>query len=233
MIISPPDDEDIIIPVDPPSGGGGEGLITLATITEPGQAIVVATGREIIIDRDDAIITPSFDRAPIGSSAKGGLKEFYVTVDADGTRRTHNNRKLVDGTKLFSGIEYLGTNKTVLDNDPFDSLINGMYMFYFNAIGGFNIPLPSLVDGGCMFYQALIESFSVPLPALTRGHNMFFLCKLDKPSVLIILNSLQKLTTNPNITIGAAKACQGDADIAAAIASAQTRGWTVSIAYNG
>ena len=207
--------------------------IELARADSVGQVSFVAIAEEVDVDQDDAIITPVFKGASLGLSAKGGEFPYKYYISGDGAfRDTDIESWDVPLPALKNGRWMFGYTKMMSFSVPLPSLTEGYGMFYLSKIKSWSNPLPLLNTAEGMFFATQMTSFSVPLPSLTNGFWMFNDCRLDKPSVLTILNSLQTMTANPIMTIGSVKACQGDADIATAITATQSRGWTVQITYH-
>lgn len=81
------------------------------------------------------------------------------------------------------------------------------------------------------------ESYSyLTLPSLTNGKNIFRLTKLDKPSAISVLNSLQQsfpLTSDGawQFGIGINKEYEEDSDVLQSIENARAKGWTVDVQW--
>lgn len=138
--------------------------VNLVTADKAGQYPFVAISAGVEIDQEDAILTRSFDGASLGLSAKGGVDEFYITVDADGTRRVHNNDKLVNGSRLFYFADKIDTSVPLV----FSECLDASYMFQQSGVKS--------------------QTISVSLPKCTSVYAGFQLCNyvsvtLDAPKV--------------------------------------------------
>jgi hypothetical protein len=110
-------------------------------------------------------------------------------------------------------------------------------MFEGNWITSFTSPLPKLRIGNKMFSSATARLFSVfnsELPSLESGNGMFNNSKLDKASALRVLNSIPTHTTGSHLlTIGIHIDHQQEEEVLDAIANAETKGWTLTVQWNG
>lgn len=133
---------------------------------------------------------------------------------------------LVNARYLFSCSYNSSTNRTRFTK-PFSTNLpkvkDGSYMFYrryasttptVEIAQGLN--LNSLENGQYMFCNTALTHFKSALPNLNNGSYMFYGCKLDKESVLFIVNQLKNnnnLSTTANITIGTSKEYQNDLEL--------------------
>lgn len=113
--------------------------------------------------------------------AVNSMLGFYVSADDDGTRRTHNNGKLIIGDCLFCGTSSAVMPSThppiILEQSPFSNLVTGSYMFYASSIAAVSIDFPRLEISTQMFgNNKAITSFSGDLPSLVDGTRMFNSC---------------------------------------------------------
>lgn len=137
-------------------------------------------------------------------------------------------------------------------------LTDGRYLFYrWYKLLIFRIDLPYMTYGEAMFFGCValrmfigdisavgygvnmfdgctsLTVFSSDLLALNYGNGMFNKCKLDKISILRILNTIPAYTSGTHsLTLGMDASLNGDADIAAALTAAREKGWTVTAQYN-
>ena len=145
---------------------------------------------------------------------------------------------LVIGSQMFrNGWDYLGTG---IGGDIVLNLISledGEWMFGGNFISSFTSPLPKLRIGNHMFSSRDVRLFSVfnsELPSLESGNGMFNNVKLDKVSALRVLNSIPAYTSGSHpLTIGIHVDHQNDEEVLAAITNAETKGWTLTVQWNG
>lgn len=158
-------------------------------------------------------------------------------------------------TPMLSNAQYMFCDCTSLTSFSGDipALTDGSYMFYgCNRLISFSGDLSSLTNGSNMFnvlfkyvnrqsgivimYHGILTSFSSDLPKLSNGSNMFSDCKLNKPSVLRILNSIPTHTSGSHtLTLGIQYSLKSDSEIGdngTAIINARNKGWTVAVSYN-
>jgi hypothetical protein len=89
-------------------------------------------------------------------------------------------------------------------------------------------------NGYCAFLKCLyLESFEDELPMLSNGLYMFLEAILNKESALRILNSIPKVSGSHPMAIGIHVDHQADEEVVAAIENAQTKGWTLTVQWNG
>lgn len=93
-----------------------------------------------------------------------------------------------------------------------------------------NLSIANMFAENC----ANLRVFEGSLPSLSDAPNMFYGCQLDAHSTISVLNSL------PSYSSGTHRICMGihvdyeaDADVAAAVADAEAKGWTVDVQWNG
>lgn len=128
-------------------------------------------------------------------------------------------------------------------NIDLPKLTNSRYMFEQTLFTKFAGKLPVLNSASGMFLAGALTDFESDLPALSYGGNMFAGCKLNKTSVLRILNTIPTWTSGDHpLTLGIHIDYQNDEEVLAAIALAdiaQTpvadggKGWTLTIQWNG
>lgn len=88
------------------------------------------------------------------------------------------------------------------------------------------------------FFQGCrsLTSFTGNLPSLTNGNRMFYSCKLDLASVQNIaatINDLSAQSKTGSITIGMQTNIKGMDELATALATIRSKGWTITEQYNG
>lgn len=147
---------------------------------------------------------------------------------------------LVDLPSLENGgfmlVRYGGT----LFDIALPLLENGESMFR-NMKGSktFKAALPRLKNGVNMFscvalYGLIYLSFESDLPMLEKGSGMFNLNALDKASVLRICNSIPIWNSGSHtLTLGIHIDHQTDEEVLEAIANAESKGWTLTVQWNG
>lgn len=128
-------------------------------------------------------------------------------------------------------------------NIDLPKLTNSRYMFEQTRFTKFAGKLPVLNSASGMFLSGALTDFESDLPVLSYGGNMFNRCKLNKTSVLRILNTIPTWTSGDHpLTLGIHIDYQNDEEVLAAIALAdiaQTpvadggKGWTLTIQWNG
>lgn len=80
----------------------------------------------------------------------------------------------------------------------------------------------------------LLEDFNCELPKASTLNNAFHKCILNKESALRVLNSIPAYTSGSHpLTIGIHIDHQTDEDVLAAIANAESKGWTMTVQWNG
>lgn len=146
--------------------------------------------------------------------------------------------KLTTGYRMFDSQSKLRQFSGNLDN-----LKTGNSMFYYTALSSWNTNMPSLQTSSKMFYASnltsfegnidnltnaddmfnycsKLTSFKSDLISLTSGKNMFAYSKLDKESILHIVNVLKTkntLNTSAYITFGVDKSLQWDEEVREAL----------------
>lgn len=156
--------------------------ITVLNATSAGQYLFVAPTDTVTISDNDALVTQTFKSAAPGLSAQGGAPDnFYMTIDSDGTRRSHNNDKLVIGGDICSIVEKTAWNDETpditIEDAPFSNLIQAPCMFSGSNIKHFSTPVPILEEAyGMFYYCSKLTSCTSNFPALKKGSSMFFAC---------------------------------------------------------
>ena len=85
-------------------------------------------------------------------------------------------------------------------NSSLPELKSGVQMFDTCALTNFNIPLPKLENGSNMFYRCgSLSNFESDLPSLQNGNFMFENSKLNKTSVIRIINSLPTYNSGSHV----------------------------------
>lgn len=83
-------------------------------------------------------------------------------------------------------------------------------------------------------YANALTYWASALPNLGDGTVMFYGCQLDKESTLRVVNSLRAYTSGSHsITMGIHIDHQTDEEVLSAIAEAETKGWTLTVQWNG
>lgn len=79
-----------------------------------------------------------------------------------------------------------------------------------------------------------LKKWTIELPKLKKGEDGFRRSILDKESTLIILGSIPTYTSGTHkLPIGIHVDHQADTDVLSAIANAETKGWTLTVQWNG
>lgn len=182
---------------------------------------------------------------PVLNEVVNGTAMFYlssVTQTYWGAQERLDERytfdHLVTGYYMFrNGWDYMNTGiggDIVLN---LVSLEDGEVMFEGNWITSFTSPLPKLRKGNQMFSSGSVRNFSVfnsELPSLESGNGMFNNAKLDKASALRVLNSIPAYSSGDHqLTIGIHIDHQSDDEVLEAIANAESKGWTMTVQWNG
>lgn len=80
----------------------------------------------------------------------------------------------------------------------------------------------------------VLEEFPTVYPVLSDGELMFQGCRLKKQHAIEILNGIPAWSSGTHsITVGIHVDFKDDAEIAEAVASAEAKGWTVTVQWNG
>lgn len=80
----------------------------------------------------------------------------------------------------------------------------------------------------------VLEEFPTVYPVLSDGAMMFRGCRLKKQHAIEILNGIPAWSSGTHsITVGIHVDFKDDAEIAEAVASAEAKGWTVTVQWNG
>ncbi len=142
---------------------------------------------------------------------------------------------LVNGLQMFANaaLEELPAGMVL------GSLTNGRLMFVHLRTATSlpeGLTLASLQNGRAMFSSVKLTGLpeSLNLGALTDGYTMFQQARLDKESAVRVLGTLSAMTDGAEhiFTIGIAAEHEGDADVSAAVAGAEAKGWTVDVRFN-
>lgn len=95
--------------------------------------------------------------------------------------------------------------------------------------------LPLLSRGDHAFHaNSKLTFFEGELPSLSYGYNAFNQTQLNKSSALRVLNSIPSYTSgNHPLTIGIHVDLQIDEEVLEVISNAETKGWTMTVQWNG
>ena len=130
---------------------------------------------------------------------------------------------------MFLGCRYLESFDCNLDK-----LKMGGTMFFGAKLVSFKNALPVMTNGFQMFRNNPLEVFESELPVLSNGGYMFQGCKLNKASALRVLNSIPAHASGEHLLdIGIHVDHQQDEEVLAAIANAESKGWTLTAQWNG
>ena len=117
----------------------------------------------------------------------------------------HNQTQLIKFNSplpsLQTGDRMLNWNNGLIEFDSFlPELKSGVQMFDTCTLTTFNVPLPKLENGNYMFYRcSSLVNFESDLPSLKNGSFMFETSKLNKASVIRIINSLPTYTSGSHL----------------------------------
>ena len=147
----------------------------------------------------------------------GGVWKVRFTWGVKDKERGYNLETLINGNELLTQEGKLTHFKANLI-----SLKYARYMFNYNtSLTSFDSPLDALIDGTWMFgLCSNLTSFKSSLTSLQNGWNMLSHAKLDKESVLSIMNNLKTkntLSRNAYFGIGIDWRLRRDEDIIKAL----------------
>lgn len=117
-----------------------------------------------------------------------------------------------------------------------ESVVNADdFVTYAAELTSFYSDMPNLTNGRAMFYKcSALEYCEIEVPALSNGDQMFDGCILESYSVICICESLPEYTTGTHkITLGIHVDYQADEEVITAIQLAESKGWTVTVQWNG
>jgi hypothetical protein len=91
--------------------------------------------------------------------------------------------------------------------------------------------LDTLVDGSNLQHnKTALTSWEIGLPALSQGVNMFANCRLDKNSVIALVDSLPTYESGLHVLgLGIQNEYETDAEVLAAIADGEAKGWAMRV----
>ena len=112
--------------------------------------------------------------------------------------------------------------------------------FRIPSITRWDIPLPKCSNMSWNSFSEYFTSFEVELPSLQNGYELFINCCLDKPSVLRICNSIPPVVLdesspygNGRLGLGIHTDLETDDEVAVACATAEAKGWALTVRWNG
>ena len=155
-----------------------------------------------------------------------------------------NLRNLVNGGNAFyteNAYPTSGAKRPTEFNSALPKLENGNNMLG-NRPSLRTLRYPIDVNGQSIYESGLPQDGDkyayLTLPSLIQGVGMFFLCRLDKPSAVSVLNSLQQAYTHSNknawkLTIGIHVDHKTDEEVLQAISNVEAKGWTITVQWNG
>ena len=140
----------------------------------------------------------------------------------------------VDFPKLTNVVEMFYTCLKLEEfKGDLSSLEDGQYMFQnCYSMKRFDAEIPNLKGAINMFSGCALEEFKGDLTNLYVADNMFNKCKLNKESVLGIMEDINNSKTSDkicNITLGIDKSLETDEDILRAIGSFQMNGNVIQV----
>ena len=183
---------------------------------------------------------PKFKKATLSMFKNKQIKAFLVDLPLleDGYFLLHETgleRYDGDLSSLISG-EGLFHNcfSFKLFNGVLKVLKNGNHMFNSTKMTSFGADLSVLERGEYMFHMVPLTEFLSELPKLSMADVMFSRSLFDKDSTLRIFNSLPTWASGTHkLTIGIHIDHQTDDEVLAAIANAEAKGWTLTVAWRG
>ena len=156
--------------------------------------------------------------------------------DGDGMFITTNIKKFntpMPSLTTCSGM-FLGCRNLETFDCNLDKLEMGGSMFFGAKLVSFKNALPVMKNGFQMFRNNPLEVFESELPVLSNGGYMFQGCKLNKASALRVLNSIPTHVSGEHLLdIGIHVDHKQDEEVLAAIANAESKGWTLTVQWNG
>ena len=158
------------------------------------------------------------------------LEDAYFMLHETGLERYDGDlSSLIRGEGLFHNCFSF-----ILFNGVLKVLKNGNHMFNSTKMTSFGADLSVLERGEYMFHMVPLTEFLSELPKLSMADFMFSRSMFDKDSTLRIFNSLPTWASGTHkITIGIHIDNQTDDEVLAAIANAEAKGWTLTVAWNG
>ena len=158
------------------------------------------------------------------------LEDTYFMLHETGLERYDGDlSSLIRGEGLFHNCFSF-----ILFNGVLKVLKNGNHMFNSTKMTSFGADLSVLERGEYMFHMVPLTEFLSELPKLSMADFMFSRSMFDKDSTLRIFNSLPTWASGTHkITIGIHIDNQTDDEVLAAIANAEAKGWTLTVAWNG
>lgn len=112
--------------------------------------------------------------------------------------------------------------------------LSGGYAFLGNYAVKVTGYFPNVTNGSWLFAGESVKEFYADFPKLQTATGMFSYTQLNKASVLQILGSLPSYSSGSHpLTIGIHVDHKTDEEVAAAIADAEVKGWTVMEQWNG
>lgn len=135
------------------------------------------------------------------------MQLLILVICASGCKNLESFKGNLTGIKnalnLFNGCTKLDFTKCDFGSEePFTELTEAQSIFSgCSMLTNFNYNIDKVSDGNGMFIRCPnFTSFGSKLPGLTVGFMMFYGCKLDKPSVMNIINSLRNENQAPQTT---------------------------------
>ena len=124
-------------------------------------------------------------------------------------------------------------SEVILDSFNVDmpKLLNMNGMFTVGKLNSFSGNIDKVTEAGGTFNGTGLKHFSSGLPSLRTSGNMFAGCELDKPSVLLIAETIK--THSAGLTIGIDASLQNDEEVLEAIALIQEKRGSVTVQWNG
>lgn len=139
--------------------------------------------------------------------------------------------------KLKNGSSLLANSRIELFDSYCPMVSTATSMFAYNpSLVAVRSDLSSVTHANQMCYScSSLRVFESELPVLEQGQNMFYSCQLNKASALLVLNSIPKKTDGKKhyIGVGIHVDHQSDEEVLTAISSAESRGWTMTVQWNG
>ena len=156
----------------------------------------------------------------------------YCKLDTD-TLKIETEQQLI----LYSTFAYpeQGAKKIIFNAPNVRYLWSAFRNFRdLREVNGDLSKIPTMMHAFAKPYGAPqhVMHFNSELSSMANGENLFSNCALSKDSIIRICNSLKEVS-NVSLVFGCHKDYKNDEEVLAAIANAESKGWTMSVQWNG
>ena len=228
--------------------------LTLAEVEAGKQGYFVAVGGKVQLSDDSAILTQLFKLAPYqklrllgvvgGGVPAWKLKyaECRTVDDMLAVNPDYKNDFTKSGLWAYALPNLSNAILAFVDAKALLGFMSDLpiatacdQMFRRSNLKKFKGCLPMLRTAYAMFSYTQITEFDSELPSLQGDcSGMFDRCQLNKASALRVLNSIPAHSTGKHyLAIGIHVDHKTDDEVLAAIANAESRGWTMTVQWNG